>query len=253
MPKVTQELKGGLPPRVLGQAYTLEYDRLDRSTKVIKTTSAMNTIKKIAAKYGSVKDARAIADFNGIHSIVQKLKTNRSVKLPGTVIHHTQVRLDVLAGDQGPHVTSGYAKWEVVNRWGRAGAMQFDGYAPVTIEIPIRFESTGFGDSGVRTSVESDIETLEQMGGRGRFPGASTGMPGPIKITCTNSKGDPVPLLAAIHQSGGYSNPHPPKWVLTDISWGTSVPDEVFRNRYGARIRQTAVITVQQYVQLRPI
>lgn len=250
--KLQQELKDGTK-RTLGQTYTFEYDRLDRSTKAIKTTSAMNTIKKIAAKHGGIKNARAIADFNQIHSIVQKLKVGRSVKLPGTVVSHSKVILDMLAGDQGPHVTSGYAKWEAIDRWGRAGALQFNGYDPVTIEIPVRFESLGYNEHGMRTGVEDDIEALEQMGGRGRFQGATTGRPGPIKITCTNNHGDSVPLLAAIHQSGGYSNPNPPMWVITGIDWGTAVPDEVYRNRLGARIRQTATITVQQYVQLRPI
>lgn len=237
--------------RVLGQAITLEFERQDRTTRSTRTTSAMNTIKKIAARHGGVKGARAIADYNGIRSIVFKMHPGREVKLPGFAVRTTTEILHVLAGDGPPQPTGGYAKWSVVDRYGRTGLMQFDGYDPTTLDIPIRFESTGKNSEGVPIGVEDDIAKLERMGGRGNFPGAGTGPPGLIKLTVTDGTGRVVPLVPSIYQSDSDRNGNPPKWVLVNpIQWDASVPDGVLRNRYGNRIRQKATITLQRYTSV---
>jgi hypothetical protein len=236
--------------RVLGQTITFAATRNDRSQPTVKTTSAMNTIKKIAAKKGGgVKNARAIADYNGITSILSKMKSGRTVKLPWYVVQDTSIEVDVLAGDRPPRITGGYAKWEPLDRWGRVGISQFTGFDPVTMEIPVRFRATSRTPGGVPegADVESAITTLEQMAGRGNFPGAGFGRPAKVKITTTGARAENVPLVPNIYQSSGKLNDFPPTWVISDIDWD----DSPWRNPQGNRIDQQATVTVMQFVTPR--
>jgi hypothetical protein len=236
--------------RVLGQTITFSATRNDRSQPTVTSTSGMNTIKKIAAKKGGgVKNARAIADFNGIVSIVSQMKPGRKIKLPWYVVQGTQIEVDVLAGDQPPRVTGGYAKWEPLDRWGRVGIAQFTGFDPITMDIPVRFRSTsrGRGGSLEGSDVERDITLIEQMAGRGNFPGAGFGRPARIKIVTTGARAENVPLIPNIYQSSGKLNDFPPTWVIADIDWDESPR----RNPQGNRVDQQATISVMQFVTPR--
>jgi hypothetical protein len=237
---------------VLGQGITFSAKRIDRAVREVSVTKSMRTVKQIASKKGGgVKNARAIADYNGIHSIVFKMKPGRKIRLPGLVASQTAISITVLAGDGSPTPTDGWAKWEVVDRFGRSGALQFTGYDPIVYKIPVTFVSTSRGAGGTPASVEDDIETLEQMAGRGVFPGVTLGPPAAVQISVTDNNNQGVPLIPARYQSGypKSNNPNPPSWQITGIDYDESVPDGVLRNDYGNRIKQKATITVQQYTR----
>jgi hypothetical protein len=229
--------------RVVGQTISFEFDRLDRSIAEVKVTPAARTIKSIAARKGQPKAARDIADYNGIVSIVSKLKIGRVIKLPGWVISVNTFKLEILAGDSPPTITGGYAKWSTVDRPQRVGIAQFDGYDPITMDIPVRFLTTRRDQGGLE--VEQGIAALEQMAGRGNFPGAAVGAPGTVKITCDDGNGRNVPLIPNIYQSDRDGSSSPLRWVVTGIAWDPNPR----RNDQGNRIDQQATVSVQQYTR----
>lgn len=229
--------------RNLGQRITFELEDVTREAWVAaQVTSVRNTVSKITTFHGIRPRAREVADRNGIHSVYSKL-TRKSIDVP---LPRKTVggRLDVLAGASPPRIVSGYAKYEVIDRSGRAGLTHFLGYDPIVMEIPIWFEWSSLSPGGEPegADIETDIALLERMAGRGIGPGATIGRPGRVRVSVTRD-GSPVPLIAANYQPGR-QNPNPPVWVVSDIAWDESP----WRNRAGNRIRQLADVTVTQYV-----
>jgi hypothetical protein len=178
-----------------------------------------------------------------LRNIKQRLRTNARIKLPGTM--GPGYECQVLAGDNPPTVTSGYAKFDTVDVSGRIGINRFLGYDPLELTVPIQFQ--GFvGDPKNRApgnlpdgggSIDQRITILERMAGRGDFPGAGQGPPAVIKVTVTDNttKASLVPLIPLNLQAMN--------WRITAIAWDANA----LRNDLGRRVVQTATITLTQY------
>ncbi|MCU1500590.1 MAG: hypothetical protein JWM47_4543 [Acidimicrobiales bacterium] len=210
----------------------------------VHVTSARRTIAKIAAHRGHPEDAREIADLNKVRSIHHKLPLHKKIKLPGDL--HANDVFHVLPQDgQPPTIVAGYAKFENIDRPERVGLTQFDGYDPISMTIPVQFENFR-GQTG--TGIERDIALLERMAGRGHFHGTAVGPPPIIHISTTNAKGEPIPLLPLNYQ-WSRQNHTAPLWRVTDIAWD----EQSIRGPQGNRLRQRAVVTVQQHTHVTVI
>lgn len=202
-----------------------------------------DTVQKIATRRGYIERAREIADYNGIRRVTSPLG-RRSLQVPRA--WHIVDQFHVYAGDTPPAVTDGYANWEVLDRPGRVGITQFQGYNPIGLEVPVRFESDDRNDEAGGLDIEADIRLLERMAGRGigteeTGPGPAT-PPGIVRVTATKA-GKIVPLFGANYAQHP-TNPNPPEYVITGIDWG-----DAWRNSHGNRIRQLATVTLWQYVR----
>lgn len=243
-----------MPGSRLGQLITfaVEVDEDQRYASYVWVNLKVgDTVQKVASRRGHPEDARAIADLNDIRSTQSKLlhkprrRNDRTrIRVPGT-LRRADV-FHVLAGDTPPRIVGGYQKLEVIDRPGRTGITHFTGYDPVTMEVPIRFENVIAGEG---VEIENDIELLERMAGRGAFKGAATGPAPVIRLSTTSDTGRLVPLIPRNYQWSN-QNPSAPLWRIADIDWADDVPEGVLRNKSGNRIRQRAVVTVQQYTHV---
>jgi hypothetical protein len=218
-----------------------------------------DTVKKIAAKRGHPELADDILRLNKgsdvvphphrspghsappaprLRSVMQTLRTNAPIRLPGTM--KAGEVLSVVAGDQPPTRTAGYAKYDVVDVAGRIGINRFLGYDPIAMDIPILFESY-VGNLGK----EEDIETLERFAGRGLYPGAAVGPPAVIRVSATDKHGNVVPLVPTELQWRP-QHQNAPLFRVTNIAWDAAP----LRNEKGHRIRQAATVTVTQYTPI---
>jgi hypothetical protein len=244
-------------------SFAIEWDEDERFKKWIVIKVPKNrSIANIAAARGNPEDALEIAKKNnvkGINKTLWKPLTQRQVKyykahpkkkkpkqvktlqVPGNWRKGTDFH--VLAGDSPPRVVGGYAKFNVIDRPERAGLLQFDGYDPIELEIPVRFEAVGSENA---KKLEEDIALLEKMAGRGRFEGAAVGPPPVVGISVTGGKNDKiVNLLSRNYQR--QQGEDAPLWRIANIDWG----DDARRTRgAGNRTRQTATITARQHIDL---
>jgi hypothetical protein len=248
----------GINPGLQMISFTVEYDDDRRFEKWVKVTVPKNrTIQQIAARNANPEDAWRIAKKNKVRSVNRilwkpltrkqrrahkKRKQVRKLWVPGNFRQGNAFH--VVAGDTAPKIVSGYAKFDVVDRPERAGLMQFQGYDPIEMEIPVRFEVKGNGNPA---ELEDDIKLLERMAGRGRFEGAAVGPPPIIGISVTGGADQHmIPLIPRNYQRTRQS-PKAPLWRVVDIDWD----DGALRNKYGNRYRQLAVITVRQHVEVK--
>lgn len=239
-----------MPKSTLGQLITfaVEADADQRYREFIWVdVRPGDTVKKIAARRGHPEDARRIARLNKIRSVTKVLRhkpkrkgDKMRIRVPGTL--RRADTFSVLAGEQPPRVVRGYQKIEVIDRPQRTGLTHFTGYDPVAMEVPIQFEQMLGRDSA---GVEERIEILERMAGRGNFRGASVGPAPIIRISVTNNTGGIVPLIPPNFQ-WSKQNPHAPQWRISDISWD----EDPIRDGSGKRLRQAAVVTVEEYTKL---
>ena len=188
------------------------------------------------------------AHVSRLRTVHDKLRVGASIKLPGTM--KQGFFFNVHADDKPPRITSGYAKYSIENVPGRRGINKFDGYDPIVMEVPVQFENYSHfrNDSGqgIGHGIESDIQMLERMAGRGDYPGAAIGPPAVIRVSTTDSDGNMVPLIPPNYQWTP-THTNAPLWRITDISWDDTA---VERNTDGYRVRQKAVITLTQYTPL---
>lgn len=210
-----------------------------------------DTVRSIARDIGRPGDERAIADANGIryvrsvlrYSTKGKSKAQRAalkkkkqyvrIRVPGTPIQRSG-SFTVMAGDSAPIVTGGYAKIGAVERPDRVGLTTFDGYDPMTVTVPIRFEEF-MSSNGAK--VEQDIAALERMAGRTGV--APVGPPPLVRVTAT-SDGRAVPLIPVNQTSSGLWAAK--LWRVAGIDWDS----EPLRDVNGKRIRQLATVTLQE-------
>ena len=169
--------------------------------------------------------------------------------------------LQILAGEGAPTVAGGWPEWLTINRPQRVGMTVLQGYPPVKLTIPIRFEAITTGartrpDTGLPRNIEREIQILEWMGGRGRplgthpKPGGTfAGTPGhdalgdsPLIQLQTESPGSQNPLIPVQFQAGSMS------WVVDGEAGGISFDANPLRDAGGARVRQLATIYLKQYV-----
>lgn len=146
----------------------------------------------------------------------------------------------VLAGEGAPTVTGGFAKWNVISRPQRVGMTVLDGYDPITMVVPIRFDNVVRGRS--HRPIEDMVGDLEWMAGRGLHFGnvghAAQGDSPLVQVFTTDSHGKPTPLIPAPYQTPNLY------WVIADLAFDSSP----LRNRDGHRIRQDVTVTLLEHV-----
>jgi hypothetical protein len=241
--------------------FAIERDEDQRFNKWIWVKIPKNlTVAAFVNRRGHPEDAWQVAKKNhirGIHKAVWKPLTKKQKKnkklarklrkkqkrrlyVPGEL--RASLSFHVLAGDSPPKITGGYAKFDTVDRPERVGLLSFNGYDPIEMEVPIRFESDRRRNAA---KLESDIVLLERMAGRGNFKGVAVGPPPIIRLTTT--RGDnTVPLIPLSYQESP-QNKRAPLWRIVDIAWG----DDTLRTSGGNRYRQLATVTVQQHTNVR--
>lgn len=239
-----------MPREELGQLITfaIEEDEDRRTGKYVWVDVKVgDTVQRIASRRGHPEEARNIARLNDVRSVrtvllhrPRRARDRHRIRVPGTL--RVADRFHVLAGEKGPRIVDGYAKFETVPRPERTGLTVFTGYNPVTMEVPIRFEAV---ISREAKDLEHDIALLERMAGRGEFAGAARGEPAVIRISTTDNSGQIVPLVPRNYQ-WTQGNPHAPMWRIIGIEWADE-PNDPLRGAGGNRYRQSAVVTVQQH------
>jgi hypothetical protein len=256
-----------MPTNWAGQMITFaaEIDP-DSSTNKLVLVKALkgDTIRKVAARRGHPELAASIVTLNKgrdllphpkrqpghkappipkLRSATQVLRTGAVVRLPG--ILKAGEFLSVNAGDEPPVVKAGYAKYDVVDVPGRIGISRFLGYDPIAIDIPVQFENYAAGLGG---TIETNIQILERMAGRGDYPGAAVGPPAVIRISARDAHGNAVPLIPPDYQWSS-QHQHAPLFRISTIVWDAGAQ----RNDTGYRVRQTATVTVTQYTPLQTV
>ncbi len=198
-----------------------------------------DTIAAIAARLGHPEDARQIADDNQVRSTTTPLPgTVHRLKVPGEL--RSSLSFDVTAGDKAPHVEGGYANLSIMARPERVGLTVFDGYDPITMNVPIRFEAYTHAEAETN---ERKMDLLEKMGGRG--VGVIEGPPPIIRLSTTNAAGSVIPLIPR-NMQWSLQNKSGPLWRIADIAWD----DNPNRLANGNRRRQLATVLVQQHTRL---
>lgn len=124
--------------------------------------------------------------------------------------------------------SASYGGWSTIDRPKDVGLLNWDGFGPLVLTIPILLDGWT-----TQTSVEEDFANLEKMAGRGAGVGGRT-QPPAITLSTSDGFGALVP-----HNFNGESL----KWVITGLEWG----DQLRRPGSGHRVRQAATITVTQF------
>ena len=234
-----------VPTSTLGQLYTFAIEADEDQNLggyIFVPVLKGDTVAKIASRRGHPEDARKIADLNGVRSTTQALKLTR-LKVPGVL--KASASFNVLAGDTAPTISDGYAKFQTQDRRQRVGLTVFTGYNPLAMTVPVRFENVLDGQGA---GIEDDIRLLERMAGRGAFVGAAQGQPPVVRVSTTDGQGRVVPLIPSTYQFSA-QNPSAPLWRVSGVAWSNAV-DDPLRNSAGNRIRQTAVVTLQEHVKI---
>jgi hypothetical protein len=215
-----------------------------------------DTVAKIAASRGHPEDVKAILKENGIRNANSHFSGHprkgapkgheHQIKVPGAL--RKSLSFNVLAGNDGPKIVSGYAKFSILARPERTGLTVFDGYDPIVMEVPIRFEARRSAGEAEGNQIERDIELLERMAGRGAFEGASVGPPPVIRVSVTD--GDSVIPLIPRNYQWSKANPQGPLWRVADLDLPNKTGDERLVNDHGNRVRQLGTVTLQQHIPL---
>ena len=175
------------------------------------------------------------------------------VNAAGTVAPYSLV---VLAGDGAPTIKGGWPKIQVIDRPRRVGFTMPVGYDPLTMDVPIQFDTTvptmpdyvgnrEYIGGQQNFNCEYHIQILEWMAGRGKVK--SNGIPA--------AQGSP-PLVHAASwiNTGGASrqsdliprNVQGTVWYISNIDYD----ENPLRNYWGSRIQQKATVTLSQYIQI---
>lgn len=251
-------------------SFSVERDADQRFQKWIRlNVKHGQTIASIAAKYGNPEDAQTIRKKNNVRGVNYvlyrkppkskkarkkfKRKQYRTIWVPGNF--RAAYVFHALAGETPPIITTGYAKFTKIDRPERAGLVSFDGYDPIEMKVPIRFESDDTRRDGIKRGnhdngqgIEKDCALLDRMAGRGQFHGAATGPPPIITVSTTGGTDkDVLPLIPLAYQVST-KNPLGPHWHVVDIEWDDS---SALRNKFGNRIRQLATVTLWEHINLR--
>lgn len=125
----------------------------------------------------------------------------------------------VRRGEGAPKITSGGARWRIVNRPKRTSIVLFDGSDPYRIDVPVLFD--GWSDS---KSVEVEISKLNQMS----FSQAELTRPSRIRVDGA------LPVKGAT-------------WVIESLTWGDNIIWDSI-NGQAFRYRQDCIVHLLQYV-----
>lgn len=155
----------------------------------------------------------------------------------------------VLAGDGPPNITAGFVKLNVIDRPQRKGFTIPAGYDPISVDIPVQFESwinQPAGQHAITSNVDYDIQQLEWMAGRGKLfaskPDHGVGAP---------ATGDPPLVTVASFDAGGNEtnlvppNLHGVLWIVSNIAYDG---DNTILGVSGNRRRVPAVVSLTEYV-----
>lgn len=162
---------------------------------------------------------------------------------------HTR-SFDVLAGDNPPTITGGYANWQIVARPMQRGLTIPSGYDPIQMTVEVRFgrwtaqggwltddahakPTRRYNGSG---NTEDDIATLEWMAGSNFISG-----PSPVVYVWSHSSSGGDTALVPPQ----YSKPAPSgfPWIITGLTWGKAI-----RNPNGYRTWQDATVVLSNYL-----
>jgi hypothetical protein len=219
-------------------------DQRFSGVRTITVQKGNDTVRKICKNAVHPDLEARVLRLNAIRNPTTKLAIGRRVRIPDRM--RDSQSFHVLADDQPPRITSGYSKIGVIDRTERCGISVFQGYDPIVIEIPVRFEAedrSGSWAGADGSQIEKDIQLLEQMAGRGIIAGAAIGAPPIIRIQTRDNAGNFVGLIPRAYQ-WTRGNPNNQFYWISGIDWDA----DALRNRQGERIRQRATITVTQYV-----
>lgn len=245
-----------MPRTTVGQQITLETVRApafqytqytfiraqrgDTCTKIASRRKHPDLARQILKLNPNVRDIHG----NKLRHVYQKIKHGTRIRLPGILTPGNVV--NVLCDDPPPIVTDGYAIYESVALPGRRYYNKFDGYDPVSINIPVQWDAFASHDTAAVSQIESDIAAIERMAGIGNFKGARIGAPCVIAIRVTDNHGNTVPLVPPYYQQQLTYRVNGIAWDANPIR--TSHPTtQTGQDPGGKRIRQKAVITVTEF------
>lgn len=130
------------------------------------------------------------------------------------------LRVEVLAGNNAPQITDGYANWEVVDRPKRPGITRYTGRNPVTQDISVRFDG-----NATNTPQDQQINTLMRMA----QPGTDLSEPPKIKL-------------------GGIAKRKDLTWIITGIDEDASSAMWITLGGVPVIVRQDMTVHLTQYI-----
>lgn len=131
-------------------------------------------------------------------------------------------------GDQAPDPTAGYGGWDEIDRQRDKALSRWTGFKALALDVDLWID--GYE---TRTPVDSIIDTLEALAGRGR---KRTGGEPPKLIV------DTAGLMR--HDVTVFPNV---RWVIVDLQWSQS-EDESIVGDDGTRLRACCTITLREHV-----
>lgn len=130
----------------------------------------------------------------------------------------------------------GYGGWNPVTRPKNVALLDWVGFDPMSLTIPVLFD-----DWTTQKSVENDILALELLAGRGPGGGGRR-QPPDVELAAVAGFGSLIP-----HNFNGETN----RWVITSLEWSTD-EDDILRRKAqgdgsgGHRVRQAGTVVVSQ-------
>lgn len=137
-------------------------------------------------------------------------------------------------GDAFPTITQGYGGWDEVDRPHNISLTTWRGFKPMGIDLPLMLDQLALG-----TSVETAIDVLEALAGRGRLRSGRT----------TGSGAYAQPPTLIVHTAGVM--PYDAKsfsdirWVINALDWDE---EQTITNEAGNRVRAPVTVSLLQYV-----
>ena len=161
---------------------------------------------------------------------------------------HQQLSFYVMAGVGGATPTGGWAQITTIDRPRRLGFTMPTGFAPYSMDIPVRFDATvqystgGFSEK----QLEINIQMLEWMAGRGKLYANGThparGNPPIVQVASYPAGSDTATNLIPpnFHSEGANDI----RWMISNLQYDPSP----IRGYLGDRRQQDVTVSVTQYV-----
>jgi hypothetical protein len=150
-------------------------------------------------------------------------------------------RPQAICGTEGVVVTSGYGKWNNIDRRQRTSLTILSGFDPYTITVPLILDGVAELES-----VEGELEKLEWMGLRGLLVGSS----GPEEEGKFHPGEGETPTIEVLGKLVPPEVSSPKiRFVLTGIEYNMAGRELILpvRRKDGERVRQAVTLTFTQY------